>query len=81
MYEAAMTLSELSEKSLSFKKPDINLCMDDFYQVDFLMDKLDIEKPVAEYLIYISTCTDDEFTFQAVINKKSVFCQAIVDIA
>ena len=29
----------------------------------------------------ISTCTDDEFTFQAVINKKSVFCQAIVDIA
>ena len=29
----------------------------------------------------LSTCTDDEFTFQAVINKKSVFCQAIVDIA
>ena len=29
----------------------------------------------------ITTCTDDEFTFQAVINKKSVFCQAIVDIA
>ena len=53
MYEAAMTLNELSEKSLSFKKPDINLCMDDFYQVDFLMDKLDIEKPVAEYLIFI----------------------------
>ena len=27
--------------------------MDDFYQVDYLMDKLDIEKPVAEYLIFI----------------------------
>ena len=53
MYEAAMTLSELSEKSLSFKKSDITLCMDDFYQVDYLMDKLDIEKPVAEYLIFI----------------------------
>ena len=36
---------------------------------------------IAAYLPNNSTCTDDEFTFQAVINKKSVFCQAIVDIA
>ena len=86
MYEAAMTLSELSEKSLSFKKPDINLCMDDFYQVDFLMDKLDIEKPVAEYLIFIydktkAFITDNElsqkindllYTFGSNIEERSL---------
>ena len=42
---------------------------------------LKIGKFMTRKVGFFSTCTDDEFTFQAVINKKSVFCQAIVDIA